>query len=139
MKFSTDKNPAVALLALFFVGLLVMGCVASQNGQPNQNGTATNNSTSNLANPASVYCAQNGGASKIVTAADGSQSGLCAFPDGSQCDEWAYYRGTCSPVNGTTTPMPLANKPGLDASDFIVVEDSMPNILQSGEPVQVPE
>ena len=29
------------------------------------------------------------------TAADGSQSGICVFPDGSTCDEWAYFRGEC--------------------------------------------
>ena len=28
-------------------------------------------------------------------ASDGSQSGACVFPDGSTCDEWAYYRGEC--------------------------------------------
>jgi hypothetical protein len=28
-------------------------------------------------------------------AADGSQSGVCVFPDGSTCDEWAYFRGEC--------------------------------------------
>ncbi len=52
----------------------------------------------NLPNPASVYCKQNGGNLEIVTASDGSQSGRCAFPDGSACDEWAYYRGECGPA-----------------------------------------
>ena len=51
----------------------------------------------NMPNPAAVYCEQQGGKPEIVTAADGSQSGLCAFPDGSQCDEWAYLRGECKP------------------------------------------
>jgi putative hemolysin len=50
-----------------------------------------------LSNPASVYCEQNGNTLEIVTAADGSQSGRCVFPDGSVCDEWAYYRGECGP------------------------------------------
>lgn len=49
-------------------------------------------------NPASVYCEQNGNKLEIVTAADGSQSGICIFPDGSACDEWAYYRGECGPA-----------------------------------------
>lgn len=49
-------------------------------------------------NPASVYCEQNGNKLEIVTAADGSQSGICIFPDGSACDEWAYYRGECGPL-----------------------------------------
>jgi len=52
----------------------------------------------NLPNPASVYCEQNGNRLEIRTAADGSQNGICVFPDGSTCDEWAYYRGECGPT-----------------------------------------
>jgi putative hemolysin len=52
----------------------------------------------NMPNPASVYCLQNGNKLEIHTAADGSQSGVCVFPDGSTCDEWAYYRGECGPA-----------------------------------------
>ena len=55
-----------------------------------------------LPNPASVYCTQNGNRLEIRTAADGSQSGICVFPDGSSCDEWAYYREECGPA----TPIP---------------------------------
>jgi putative hemolysin len=51
-----------------------------------------------IANPASVYCEQNGNRLEIQTAADGSQSGVCIFPDGSTCDEWAYFRGECGPA-----------------------------------------
>jgi putative hemolysin len=49
----------------------------------------------NMPNPASVYCTQNGNKLEIHTAADGSQNGICVFPDGSTCDEWAYFRGEC--------------------------------------------
>jgi len=52
----------------------------------------------NMANPASVYCEQNGNRLEIQTAVDGSQSGICVFPDGSTCDEWAYFRGECGPA-----------------------------------------
>lgn len=51
----------------------------------------------NMANPASVYCAENGGTLDIRTAVDGSQTGVCVFSDGSECDEWAYFRGECDP------------------------------------------
>jgi putative hemolysin len=58
-----------------------------------------------MANPASVNCEQNGNKHEIHTAADGSQSGVCVFPDGSTCDEWAYYRGECGPtVQKSTSP-----------------------------------
>jgi putative hemolysin len=59
----------------------------------------------NMPNPASVYCEQNGNILEIQTAADGSQSGLCIFPDGSSCDEWAYFRGECAPAV-QTSPTP---------------------------------
>ena len=52
----------------------------------------------NMPNPASVYCTQNGNKLEIHTAADGSQNGMCVFPDGSTCDEWAYFRGECGPA-----------------------------------------
>ena len=48
-----------------------------------------------MPNPASVYCTQKGNKLEIRTAADGSQSGICVLPDGSICDEWAYFRGEC--------------------------------------------
>jgi putative hemolysin len=51
-----------------------------------------------IPNPASVYCEQTGNKLEIRTAADGSQNGICVFPDGSTCDEWAYYRGECGPA-----------------------------------------
>jgi hypothetical protein len=41
---------------------------------------------------------------EIRTAADGSQSGVCIFLDGSECDEWAYYRGECGPTSMSTSP-----------------------------------
>jgi len=52
----------------------------------------------NMPNPASVYCTQNGNTLEIRTADDGSQNGICVFPDGSTCDEWAYFRGDCGPA-----------------------------------------
>ena len=48
-----------------------------------------------MPNPASVYCEQNGNTLEIHTAADGNQNGICVFPDGSTCEEWAYFRGEC--------------------------------------------
>lgn len=48
-----------------------------------------------MPNPASVYCEGQGNKLEIRTATDGSQSGVCIFPDGSECDEWAYFRGEC--------------------------------------------
>jgi putative hemolysin len=67
--------------------------------------TGTDMPQVNMPNPASVYCEQHGNNLEIHTAADGSQSGVCVFPDGSSCDEWAYYRGECGLV-AQSSPTP---------------------------------
>lgn len=59
-----------------------------------------------IANPASVYCEAHGGKSQIRTAADGSQSGACVFPDGTECEEWAYYRQQCAPGTPASPAQP---------------------------------
>jgi putative hemolysin len=59
---------------------------------------AIERSGAGLPNPASAFCEDRGGKLEINTAADGSQQGMCIFPDGSACDEWAFYRGECGPA-----------------------------------------
>jgi putative hemolysin len=68
--------------------------------------TATAPSKAGPANPASVYCEQQGSRLEIRTAADGSQTGVCIFPDNGECDEWAYFRGECKPGDSLATPEP---------------------------------
>jgi len=48
-----------------------------------------------MANPASVYCTEQGYRLEIRTSKDGSQFGLCIFPNGKECDEWKFYQGEC--------------------------------------------
>jgi putative hemolysin len=48
-----------------------------------------------MANPASVNCEEKGGNLEIVTDTDGGQIGMCTLADGTQCEEWAYFRGEC--------------------------------------------
>lgn len=50
-----------------------------------------------MANPASGYCQESGGKTKLFSFMDGSQAGLCWFTDGSVCEEWAYFRQECQP------------------------------------------
>ena len=45
-----------------------------------------------LANPASVFCEEQGGSTEIETDDEGNQTGFCVLPDGSRVDEWEYYR-----------------------------------------------
>ncbi len=59
-----------------------------------------------LPNPASVYCEEQGGKVDIRTDSSGAQSGACVFPNGSECDEWAYYRNECAPATEVSTAAP---------------------------------
>jgi len=78
---------------------------------------ATEIPLANMPNPASVYCTQNGNKFEIQTASDGSQNGVCVFPDGSTCDEWAYFRGECG-LAAQESPTPaMTVKATADASD----------------------
>ena len=47
-----------------------------------------------IANPASVNCIEKGGTLKIMDG-EGGQYGICTLPDGTECEEWAYFRGEC--------------------------------------------
>jgi len=44
-----------------------------------------------LANPASVFCIEQGGSLEIVDET-GGQVGYCNLPDGTRIEEWEYYR-----------------------------------------------
>ena len=50
--------------------------------------------TVGLANPASVHCQQVGGRLEIrrESGPASGEYGVCVFPDGRQCEEWALFR-----------------------------------------------
>ena len=48
-----------------------------------------------MPDPSAVYCIELGYKLKVVTADKGAQHGVCIFPDGSECEAWAFYRGKC--------------------------------------------
>lgn len=65
----------------------------------------------NLPNPASVHCEENGGKLEIRTDSNGGQYGVCVFADGSECEEWAYFRGECSPASERAPETDLTSEP----------------------------
>ena len=83
---------------IFTFTIIVMALTACTSFRVRKSESEATEIMGNIPNPASVYCEQNGNKLEISTAADGSQSGVCVFPDGSTCDEWAYYRGECGPA-----------------------------------------
>jgi putative hemolysin len=83
---------------MIVLALLLSGCASAQPA-PDQAG---------LPNPASVFCEEQGGKTEIRTDAEGGQYGVCIFEDGSECDEWAFYRGECKPGQPEVAPSPVS-------------------------------
>jgi putative hemolysin len=78
-------------------GLVVAGCARTASeteAEPTQIG---------MANPASVYCEEQGYTLEMRTGDEGVY-GVCIFPDGSECEEWAFFRGECEPGMGEAQP-----------------------------------
>ena len=62
-----------------------------------------------MPNPASKFCRDQGYQLEMRTDASGT-TGYCVFPDGSECEEWSYYRGECGPADTTfESPVGLPN------------------------------
>ena len=81
----------VAILAVIIVGAL-SGSKTGQWGRVDTDGQ--NQGYLGIANPASVYCEEKGGILEVRDFIDG-QKGFCLFEDGSECDEWKFFRNEC--------------------------------------------
>lgn len=100
-------------ITLFLVlVILISGCgeqaVEEKTGEQTQ-----------IANPASVYCGEQGGSLEIRTAGDGSQAGYCILKDGTECEEWDYYGGEC-PEKEEKTEIILSTNPVDKLSDSLI-------------------
>jgi putative hemolysin len=67
--------------------------------------SAEDSSPKQIANPASTYCFDHGGKIEMRESDMGVQ-GTCVFSDGSECEEWQYYRGECQPVQTSDNTVP---------------------------------
>ena len=98
--------------------LLLSACTAANNASPTEAVDPARESASGLPNPASVFCQEQGGRLEIRTDTQGGQFGACIFPDGSECDEWAFYRGECFPAYpDESQPEGKTPQPKQDGSD----------------------
>ena len=98
------------VLSATFVTLIAFAAACGPTATAAPTGTG---SDAGIANPASVFCEQNAGRLDIRTGPDGGQIGVCVFPDASECEEWAYFRGECAPgsVGAPTIAAPLPAEP----------------------------
>jgi heat shock protein HslJ len=69
-----------------------------------------------MPNPASVYCEEQDGTVEIRTE-EGGEVGYCVFPNGSECEEWALFRGECAP-EGSSSLTPEALEDGVYQSEW---------------------
>jgi putative hemolysin len=92
------------LTSTFLAIFIILTSCTSPQTPPTPAPVSTDTSQPNMPNPASAYCEEQGYRLEIRTAADGSQAGYCIFPDGSECDEWAYFRNECEPSAPPSTP-----------------------------------
>ena len=91
------KRKWLLVVLVVVLSILIAGCQTADTGSGDTPSAETTDGAG-LPNPAAEYCQEQGYDYEIRTAADGSQSGVCIFPDGSECDEWAFFRGECGPV-----------------------------------------
>lgn len=81
----------------------------------------TFDSPPNMANPASVFCTDEGYELEMRSEAGGT-AGYCIFPDGSECEEWAFFHGDCAPGSGSKdttfeSPIGLPNPASVFCTD----------------------
>ncbi|QOQ80555.1 MULTISPECIES: putative hemolysin [Comamonas] len=72
---------ALGTTSAVFSALAISGCAQLQSAAP----------VIGMANPASVYCAQLGGKTRIEKTTAGER-GICVLPNGTEIDEWELFR-----------------------------------------------
>ncbi len=85
----------VLFIALALAALVIVACGAEPAPTPTTFESPFE-SPLGLPNPASKFCEDQGYVLEMRTDAQGT-TGYCIFPDGSECEEWAFYRGECEP------------------------------------------
>ena len=110
-----SRTSIFVILACIVAVLLIAGCTQQPAQTPVQTTVVPAQGTpattpalvsAGMANPASVNCGNIGGTTQIMSNPDGSQYGMCTFPNGTTCEEWALFNDhVCKPyVQAATTP-----------------------------------
>ena len=109
------KTKAFWLVALLAAGVLTLsGCGNKPDPIENPDENAE------IANPASVYCEENGWTLQLEEGA-----WLCMFADGSYCEEWAFMNGECQQgeIIYNTIPEDEIPEPTVTGSEVYSEED----------------
>lgn len=73
-----------------------------------------------LANPAAVYCEEQGNETKYIDFKSGTR-GFCIFDDGSECLQWDYFEGKCSQGDLIKETLEPGEDPKADFGDKVSV------------------
>lgn len=85
------------IIGLTLAVWLLSGCGGTPTEPPTAPTPIPPTAASGMPNPASAFCEEQGGRVEIRAAGEGGEVGYCVFPDGSECEEWAFFRGECAP------------------------------------------
>jgi len=88
----------IAILIVLLAAVIICAVHARQQGKECSTDVCSVNLTNpppQMANPASVYCINHNGTLEIRNDQSGGQYGVCIFANGTECDEWKYFRGEC--------------------------------------------
>jgi len=95
---------------------LSAGCLACKEGvsveeyckgNPSTQGcsdVSKTHSTGKTGNPAALNCVAQGGVVVFQKDNNGNSFGVCQFPDGSECEEWALFRNDCARASAKVVP-----------------------------------
>ena len=79
------KMDKKVIVFLFLITVMSSACTNSDSSR----------TAAKIANPASSFCLENGNRLDLRTDIDGSQIGYCVLENGTECEEWSFYRGEC--------------------------------------------
>lgn len=102
------------IFGMIFLGVLLAACSGVQ-PEPEKQEVG-------MPNPVSVFCEENGGVLEIREDASGGQYGVCIFPDNNECEEWAYFRGECSPGGTMEESIEVTTEPASEQPTEPTVE-----------------
>lgn len=83
------------------IGALIAVAPACGDDDSPDRPSITPDDSTQIANPASVFCIEQGGTLEIVDDGTG-QLGYCTLPDGTRVEEWEYFRSQ-NPDMGSDT------------------------------------
>jgi len=124
------KKTTLWIVALLAVATLA-GCNKAPVETPVENPVENPVEETQIANPASVYCEENGGTLNL-------DEWLCMFEDGSYCEEWSYYNNECQPgeIIYNTVEEPI-NAPLYTQEDLAAAIDTINNVVNNEWQVKV--